>query len=674
MNLKRHLSRREFIRMAVLFSSGAVVAACGPVSGPGGVPQTNPTQPGVVQATPTSAYKTSMFREPPMLAALVKEGKLPPIDKRLPETPLIFSTLEVVGKHGGSIRRAYKGLSDRTGPTKVGDRCLVWFDRNLINRPRLAESWTVNPAGTEWIFKLRKGTRWSDGKELTSQDVKWWYDNVLTNKTVTPSPASMWTTGSKKTVMALEIMDNYTFKFKFADPNPLFILKIGRTGYEAPMVPSHYMKQWHMDTTDDKAGLEQKAKEAGAASWDRYYIDNRNWWYLNPERPSLAPWLPTEPIGKDLFVMTRNPYFFGVDKEGQQLPYFDQVSHRLFQETDVFDIWVTNGAIDFQQRHVDAGKFTLYKESEKKGDYTIYVGVNANHLALQPNQTTKNEKLREFFQSRNVRIAMSLAINRDLINKTIYTGMAKPRQYSPISASPQYYKKLSEAYIQYDVDQANKLLDEAGYKAKNADGFRKWKDGSAPISFTIESTDADKTPTTDACQMVIEMFAKVGIQCTYKYAERADYEKHYKANDIEAAWWGGDRTVLPLAPEATVFRGIQPDRPWAQGYGIWKVNPSDPNGIQPPADHYINKIWDLWDKIAVEVNPENQNKLFQQILDIWAEELPMIGVLGELPAFCIVKNGIHNFINNFPSDDTTGDEHIYNTETYTWDDPEKHKL
>jgi peptide/nickel transport system substrate-binding protein len=672
MDLKRHLSRREFIRLVVLAGSGAAVAACGPVNGPS-TPNPVPTQPGAVQATPTSAYKTSMFREPPMLAALVKEGKLPPVDKRLPENPLIFPTLEMVGKHGGVIRRAYKGVSDRWGPNKMVDRSLVWFDRGLVMRPRLAEAWTVNPNGTEWTFKLRKGTRWSDGKEFTTQDIQWWYDNVLLNKTLTPTPGSTWGTGTPIKVMTLDLPDAYTVIFKFALPNPLFILKMGRGALEAPMVPGHYLKQWHMDLTADKDTLAKQVKESGFATWDKYYIDNRNWWYANPDRPVLGPWITKEALGNDLFIMTRNPYFFGVDREGQQLPYFDQVNHRNYQDANVFDLWITNGEIDFQARGVDAGKFTLYKSNENKGDYKVVVGFNANHLALQLNQATKNDRLREFFQNRKVRIALSQVIDRDQLNELIYGGLAKPRQYSPTSASPQYYRKLSEAYIKLDLDQANRLLDEAGYQNKYNNGLRKWKDGNGPISFMIEGIDNLGTASEDACQQIVKMFSKVGISCAYKYVERTLYEQHYKTNEIEAAWWGGDRTVLPLASEAVIFRGVQLDRPWAAGYGLWKNDPTDPNAVKPPADHYINKIWEIWDKIAVEVNPENQNKLFQQILDIWAEELPMLGVLGEIPAFCIAKNGIRNFLPGFPMDDTTGDEQVYNTETYTWDDPDKHK-
>ena len=299
------------------------------------------------------------------------------------------------------------------------------------------------------------------------------------------------------------------------------------------------------------------------------------------------------------------------------------------------------------------------------------VGYSAGHVAVQLNLATKEPRLNAFYNNRDVRIGLSLAIDRERVNELIYNGLATPRQYSPISVSPQYYPKAAEAYIDYDVDAANQHLDDAGYANKDADGFRTYPDGET-ISFTIEGTDQPGSPGEDAVQQIVTMWSAVGVKCAYKYFERSLYTEHYSANEIEGAFWGGDRTVLPLAPEAIIFRGTQPDRPWAAGYGLWFNDPTSEAGVEPPEGHFIWKIWDIWEKITVEPDPDKQNALFFQILDIWAEELPMIGVLGELPSFCIMKNGINNFVEGFPNDDTTGDENVYNTETYFWDQPDMH--
>jgi peptide/nickel transport system substrate-binding protein len=690
MEYKRIVTRREFLRLGAITAASAALAACttpteeAPPEEEKEEPEAEPTEKPTEKpaeapkeevkaeptATPTAEPTAEVvkFTDPPMLAPMVAAGELPPVEERLPENPWVPPMLEMTGKSGGTVRRAFSGVSDRWGPTKLGDRGFVWFDKNLIHRPRLADSWTVNDDGSEWTFKLRKGTKWSDGVDFTTKDIQWWYDYTVIDKDLAPTISSMWSTGSEKTPMVLDIPDDYTVTFKFAQPNPLFLLRVGRAMMAAP---SHYMKQWHIKTCDDPDALTKAVTDAGFDSWVSYFNDDRIWWYLNRDLPNFRPWIAKNALSEELFVMERNPYFWGVDPDGVQLPYFDKINHRLFETPEVLNLRIVNGEIDFQARHVQAGNYTLYKENEDKGDYKVFVGVSAGHVAVQLNHATKNDQLRAFFQNRNVRIALSHAIDRDLINELIFFGLATPRQYSPLSMSPQYYPKLSNAYIEYNVDEANRLLDEAGYANKDAEGFRTFEDGTT-ISFTIEGTAQAGSPDEDAVQQVVTMWAAVGVKCAYKYFERALYTEHYQANEIEAAFWGGDRTVLPLAPEAPIFRGTMIDRPWASGYGTFWSDPTNPAAVEPPADHFIWKIWEIWDKVTVEVDPDKQNELFFQILDIWAEEIPMIGVLGELPSLCIVKNGVHNFVEGFPNDDTTGDENVYNTETYFWDDPEAH--
>jgi len=690
MEQKRRITRREFIRLTTLAGAGAAVAACAPTT-PTEAPKPAATEPPAPTAKPAAtqlpvatqppeptAVPPVKFQQAPSLDQLVKDGKLPPVEERLPVNPWVADTLEQVGVYGGMIRRAYTGASDRWGPTKIVDKGLVWFDKNLVNKPHYAESWSVNDDGTEWTFNLRKGLRWSDGEPFTSQDIKWNLENVLQNKLLTPAGNTKYQSGKDKAWAAVTCPDDYTVVYKYASPKPMLILLIGRANVPDSYSPMHYVKEFHMDFTSDKAALEAKVKEAGVDSWDLYWINVATRWDQNPDLPVLGPWIANERLGGDIFTMVRNPYFCGVDSEGKQLPYIDQVKHRLYSSsaTEVFKLWITNGEIDFQARGVSnaVADYTLFKQGEPKGEYKVFKGVNASHVAVCLNLACKNAKLAEVFNDRQVRIALSHAIDRETINELVYGGLGKPRQYSPISLSPQYYDKLSNAYIDYDPAAANKMLDDAGYTAKDGEGFRKFKDGSETITFTIEGTDSAGTPGEDAIQQIVKMWNEVGVKCVYKYVERALYSQHYAANDIEAASWGGDRTVLPLSTEAIIFRGTQTDRPWADGFGLWYNNHDDPNGVEPPADHFIWKIWNIWDKVALEPNPEKQNELFKQILDVWAEELPNIGVLGELPSLCIVKNGLKNHLDGFPNDDPTGDEEIYCPETFTWDDPSKHPV
>jgi peptide/nickel transport system substrate-binding protein len=687
MKKQRIITRREFLRVSVLTTAGVVAAACTPAPTPPPPTQAPAAAATVAPAEPTATpAPVSKYKEAPMLADLVKAGSLPAVDQRLPKNPWVVASYEGTGNYGGTWRRAFQGVSDYWGPTKVIDRAWAWFDKDLNLVPRMLESWSVSPDGKVWTIKMREGLKWSDGKaDYTTDDIAFWYEHELQNKKlVGVSSITPWQ-DPDKTLVKFAAVDKTTATFTYTKPKPMFIYNMtrGGTGGGAtiaplPVSPSHYMKEFHEDTTSDKAALAADVTKRGFDAWETYYMQFARQWAANPDRPSLGPFIAANDYSKELFTMQRNPYFFGVDPEGNQLPYLDKVTHRLYQAAspEVFNLWITNGEIDMQYRQLVIGNLALYKSGEAKGDYKTILGINASHVAMQLNLTTKNAPLAEFFNQRNARIAISQAINRDNINQLAFNGMLKPRQYSPLPMSPQYYEKASNVYLTYDPDAANKLLDEAGYTKKDADGIRLYRDGSGPISFIVEGTDAAGTPTDDAVQLVAKDLAKIGIKCTYKFVERSLYTQHYTANDIEAAWWGGDRTVLPLVPEAPIFRGVQADRPWCNAWGFWKVqDPAkpNPNAVQPPEGHWIYDIWKIWDEeVAVEPDPAKQTAAFKKILDIWATELPMIGILGEMPSPTVVKNGFKGYPAGMPNDDTTGDEEFCSPETYYWDDPSKH--
>ena len=682
---KRAVSRRQFLRLTASVGAGIGLAACGGGTAPAPTAAPAAPAPTAAPAAPTAApvptappaatavpVTTTQFSEAPMLAQLVQSGALPPVEARLPKNPLVLEGVGGIGNYGGTIRRGFRGVSDRWGPTKTQNEGLTWYNPDLSIRANLIESWEVSPDARQWTFKLREGTKWSDGSDFTTDDWKWWFENVLSNTELHPAPPGDWSTGTPRVLPTASFPDRYTAIYTFQDPKPLFIYTVtrkgGGTNSDGPFSHAGFHEKYHVNFAEP-AALEAEIRAAGFETWVQLFAEKNNWWTVG--RPSIAPWVSMNELSEELFVMERNPYFWQVDPEGNQLPYVDKVTHLLFETPDAFNTRILAGEVDFQARHVSIGDFTLLKENESRGDYQVVLGVSANHIAFQPNHTAKNPLIREFFQNRDVRIALSLAINRDDINDLVFNGTAVPRQYSPLSASPQYYPKLTNAYIEYDPVRANELLDSAGYTAKDANGFRLWKDGSGPVSFIIEGTAQPGSPDEDAVQTMVKYFGDVGIQATYKAQERALYTERYTANEIESAFWGGDRTVLPIVAP-WIFLGSMVDRPWAAAWGNYFNNASDPNAEAPPEGHFITRIWDIMKEIDVEPDDAVRTQKFSQILDIWAEELPMIGILGELPSPTIVKNGFQGFRAGMPNDDTTEDENLLDTQTYYWDDPASH--
>ncbi|NLS77135.1 MAG: twin-arginine translocation signal domain-containing protein [Chloroflexi bacterium] len=617
----------------------------------------------VVTATPIPAK----FHEAPMLAELVKAGKLPPVEDRLPENPSVCPLMEGVGKYGGTLRRGFNGVSDRVGPQKVSQKSLVWYNADLSLRPEVAEKWEVNADGSQWTISLRKGMKWSDGHAFTSADSKWWYENVIKNKTLTAAVPTAYSTGTPKVLAEFTYPDDYTIVIKFANPNPLFAYSVLTGNY--PYVPSHYLAQFHGDLVSDKAALDKLVKEKGFNSWDQLYT-NQNTWQLNPECPTHNAWIPTTSMTEELFVMERNPYFFQVDSEGNQLPYIDKVVHRLFSSVDVFNMWIIGGEIDYQQRHVAVGNFTLLKENEAKGGYRVQINADDATHGMALNHTCKNPLIREFFNNRDVRHAISLGIDRTQVKELVYDGMVTERQYSPPSQSPQYYEKLTTSYIEYDPKTANELLDKAGYDKKGADGIRLWKDGSGPISIIAETYTLGLE---DQAEIVVKNMADLGLKFTYNFVERSLGEQRGRANDVEIEYHSWSRAILPFVDPAFFLAKAQ-DKSWCKAWTLWFNNPTDPNAEEPPADHFLRKMWALWDQIAVIADEKKQTELLFQIFDILAEEIPMPGVIGELPAPTIVKDGLRGLDPKFvmPISNPTYHGCLIPLQSYYWDEPEKH--
>lgn len=666
----KRISRREFIKVSAIAMVGVAAAACAPTPPP--EPEEIDVAPTVEVVEPTKAAEVepaaAKYMEAPELTAKVQAGELPSVDERLPLNPWVVPNIEMAGQHGGRLRMTFNGTGDKWSVGYWIDRGLLWYDQNIVLKPRLCESFEVNEDATEYVFHLRAGTKWSDGVPFTSQDFVWYREYVMGNETLTPSPSSSW--GSKdasgKVIpFDVEAPDDFTVKFSFVAPNGLFVHRVNR---QRPYMPSHFMKQWHPDTTEDPAALEKAIADTEMDTWDNLW-EIKRWYHLTPELPNLQGWTPRNTMNDEIFIMERNPFFYGVDAEGNQLPYIGELHFRLSTNAETLKLWLLNGEIDFKATAL--ADFTTYKEAETSGGYHLVLCPQGAHTGMQVNLTVKDERLREFFRKRETRLAISHAVNRDEMNDLLYQGMAIPRQYSPISTSPNFYPELSFAHIEYDIEMANQYLDDAGYSERNADGMRVYPDGSGDvIGWIIESTAQPGTSGEDAILMVASYLKEnCGLGVSVKPVERNLYDEHCRANEIEAGFWGGDRVVVPLA-DSSLFIGTQPDRPWCPAWSAYRNSgPDNPIAEEPPADHWIWDIWNTYDEISVEPSAQRRDELFTKIMDIWAAELPYVCYVGEWPVPVLMRNGLRNWVEGTPLDDPTGSIALLNPEQYTWEDP-----
>jgi peptide/nickel transport system substrate-binding protein len=489
------------------------------------------------------------------------------------------------------------------------------------------------------------------------------------NTDLVASPGRHYISGAEGTPVKVTTPDDFTLVFTFADPKPLFSLSAAQ---QQTWMPAHYLEQFHADFAP-QAELDAKVAEAELETWEDLFDDKRTWYY-NPEVPGVNTWGARNPIQDELFVMERNPYLSQVDPKGNQLPYIGQVVHRQFGSADVLNMWIVNGEIDFQGRHVDLANLTLYKESEESGGFKVHLAASDSTDTYAINHTIEDPNKQAFFQNRDCRFALNYAINKDEVNDVVYDGLYIPRQYSPPSNSPQYYAKLTEAYLEYDPDKANDLLDQAGYTERDSEGYRLWPDGSGRAGFVIESDSPVGSPAEDEMQMVAQYWADIGLDCRVKLADRALVEERKSSNLMDCRNTWCSRALLPLV-DPSFFVGFAGDKTWAQTWTNWRNDPTQEVAEEPPADHWIREMWRIWDEeINATVDPDEQTKLFYKILDIWYEELPMVSVIGEGPQPLIVVDGLRGLDIDYhmPWSNPTLHGGFVPMQTYYWEDPENH--
>ena len=148
----------------------------------------------------------------------------------------------------------------------------------------------------------------------------------------------------------------------------------------------------------------------------------RNW--QNPEQPHIWPWIPTRVPPDVPIVNERNPYYYKVDPEGNQLPYLDKLQFDVVENADLFNLKAVAGEIDMQFRHILWTNYPLFVENAEQGDYRVFKWslAEGSNCMLHPNMNHKDPGLRELMQNRDFRIALSLGINRGQINELAYQG------------------------------------------------------------------------------------------------------------------------------------------------------------------------------------------------------------------------------------------------------------
>ncbi|MGQ4808110.1 hypothetical protein NKDENANG_01477 [Candidatus Entotheonellaceae bacterium PAL068K] len=599
------------------------------------------TQEGPEVITDTSQWPRT-FHEAPQLAALVQQGKLPPVAERIGQDPLVLKPVHGIGKYGGIWRRGFSGPADRwnglrccSGP----DSILYWDYTGNDPVPNIAKGWQVTDGGRTTILYLRRGMKWSDGQPFTADDFVFWRDHILHNEELVPTFPSYLTINGKKG--RLEKIDAFTIALTFPDPYYLLLdvlsgsTQLGGHSYRGYLdgggfAPAHYLKQFHPDFIGKDAAKKLAAAE-GYDNWVNLF-KFKNTWQLNPDLPVVTPWKTVTPITKPTWVLERNPYSVWVDTAGNQLPYIDRVIMTVFENLEIHNLRAIAGEYDFQARHIDIQKIPVFLENQARGEYKLYLdpGDYGGDMIIKFNMSyNEDPEIRKWFHTRDFRRALALGIERDEINETFWLGVGTPRSVVPAATNPYYpgatYDRL---WATYEPDKANQMLDAIGLDQKDASGMRLRTDGSnKPLVLEVLTYGGQFVQYTQIMEVIGEMWARIGIKLDVKEVERGLGSQLMRANKTQLRTWNNDGSEHLFTFPSHVF-------PFDQGSsngslnGLW-FQTNGQEGEEPLP--FLKEIMAKW-RQAFGVPRHERIKLGQEIWAIAADQVHIIGVIGLGPA------------------------------------------
>ncbi|HXA23586.1 MAG TPA: ABC transporter substrate-binding protein [Acetobacteraceae bacterium] len=598
----------------------------------------------VTRPAPADA-QSGKFQEAPALAEQVKAGKLPPAEQRLPEQPLVVPVVEKVGEYGGVWRRAFLGPADANNYVRVVYDGLFRFTPDGAEiEPKIAVGAKSSGDFKVWTILLRKGARWSDGAPFTADDIVFWYKDVLLNKDLMPSLPS-WIRNADGTAANVEKVDDYTVRFTYDRPATLFLTEVanqdGADGSYAMFLPAHYLKKFHPAYTA-KEDLDRLAQEVSFKTWTELFL-SRATLYQNPERPTMAAWMPVSRVSDPVFMLRRNPYYIGVDTAGNQLPYIDEVRFTYFADQQALNLAAIAGNFDMQARHIQMTNYPVLKEQEKNGKYRVltwptFGGADA---VINFNMTyNADPEIGKLIRTKDFRVALSIAINRDEIKESVFLGLGEARQGVPAPWHPYFPgKEWATKHTEFNRDEANKVLDALGLTKRDAQGIRLMVNGK-PATIELSVVPAfGAWP--DVAQLVARDWEAVGIKTVVQIRERALHFKMNDANELMASIWNEDTTAFPFTGNAKFDPRNTPILTLGPLYTRWLTS-GGKEGVEPIEP--IKRIMQLVDT-ARTVGRDGQIQAAQELFRIWADNVFEIGTIGLTPmvqGVVVVNSKLHN--------------------------------
>ncbi|MEE8321302.1 MAG: ABC transporter substrate-binding protein, partial [Gammaproteobacteria bacterium] len=579
------------------------------------------------------------FSQSPMMDERVAQGQLPPVVRRLPDNPVVMETFDKIGNYGGTLRYFDFGIDYDMFLRHLTDVALVEFATEAgVHResplsgqltPGIIESWQVSDDATSYEFRLREGLKWSDGVEVTTEDVRYTIDDVVFNKEITPTPED-WSVWGGKPVQ-LEIIDKYTFKFTFAKSYGMFMQQMAGWRWGYFIRPKHYLKQFHIRYADpDQLAAIMKQRGYDRDEWGRFYfsIDGKmtdgGRLIIVPnaaDYPTVDPWIMVQTPRPGEFIFERNPYFYKVDPAGNQLPYIDRIHRSMVADPEMINLKILSGETDMQCQTIKLSDYPLLAKNKQKGQYEIMLlpAWQDQMLIFPLNLQPRDDVLRPIVSDIRFRQALSMALNRQEINEIVYMGLGREAQFSPPPASPLYNKEHETAFAQFDPAAGNALLDEMNLKWDSYHEYRLRPDGKR---LTLRLDYYDVTPTAaQGAELAREYWRDIGVDLLIKQVNGEYFWMLWGAGENQAtAWWANGMDPAELA----FAGGFLMTGKWQQ----WYWTKGEKGQVPPPE---VQQVYKWRDEMISTPSVLSRQRYASDIFRAHAENLWVIGTVAQTP-------------------------------------------
>ncbi len=620
----------------------------------------------LVAALPATAFD---LNETPFFRDRVARRELPALGDRLPLAPLVVDLAAAgreIGRQGGEIVSLVGRARDIRYLSASSYARLVGYNASLNLGPDLLER-LENEGDRVFTFTLREGHKWSDGHPFTAEDFRYFWEEVARNDELSPAglPDFLLVGGDGP---KFEILDQRTVRFSWDGPNPRFLPALAQPRDPFIYRPAHYLQRFN-PRYGQKSTIDDIARKQKLKSWAALHNRMDDMFESsNPDLPTLQPWRVVTTSPATRFVFERNAFYHRVDMAGQQLPYIDRIVLDV-SATGLMAAKANSGDADLLFRGLSMSDIPILKEGERAHKYRtlMWPYARGSELALYPNLTATDPVWRALNRDFRYRRALSLAIDRRMLNNALLFGLGTEGNDTIAQESPLFSPELRTLNANYDPAEASRLLDEIGLTKRNGAGTRLLPDGRE-LEIIVE-TDGDGGLIIDGLTLVTEFWRDVGVKLFVKPQDRTVLRNRtYSGQTVMVAAQGLDLAV-PTAkmPPAELAPLRQDNYAWSKWGQFRETRGTAGEACDIPAANRLSELYGQWMTTA---DDDVQKEIWREMLRNRAENLWSIGTVAGALQPIVAKMGLRNIPERAVySWEPTSMLGVYRIDEFFWDRP-----